>query len=868
MYALFRFVCLAYPKDFRARYFRQIVGDFELHQAEQAGGFAYTLQMIWDVLLSGLRLRAEIVGRDVSMALRRLRQSPLLVTIVVITFALGIGANLTVFSVLNTVLLQPLPYPNAARLVSIRIAKLHGESYPDSFSVPDLWSVRTRAKTLENATGFWEGSRTLTGYGKPVTLNELASTWRFFDTLGVKPELGRFPAQADGERTGAPAVVISDAMWRGRFHAEPQIVGKSIMLDGVASTVIGVAPRGFEAPEPFGAGYYRPDVYAFISEKAPANMRGSRFLFAIGLMRPNVSVDAARADVLRVYAQMQREYPQYETRFRPLVDSLRDAIVGGSAPALLWMIFCAVLGVFVIMCANVASLLLTQSNARLHELSMRMALGASRRRIIQQLLTESGVLALIGGIVGVGIAYASLHEFARLGAGQLPRLSQATIDLPVLLYGTGIVILAALLAGAVPAWMLASSSAVSSVRGASRSGAAANRRLQSALVVAEIAIALSLVTASGLALRSFHALTHADIGVRQSGVLLTDMYGVPDRRYPAPEAKAAFEDRLLQQLQAIPGVTPALAISYPMGDALLTSTLDIRGKSFSRLDAPTAVFNAVSPAYFNTMGVRLQRGRLFTADDSAGSAPVAVVSASFAKYLSAGEPLVGKHVLMQLRNRLHPGAWMTIVGVVGDTRNGPTAPVEPEVYVPLAQTSNNWVAAVAYVSHGDAAAVRNDITSAFARVDPLSQPPPIYTYPELMADSANAARLSAALFTALGIIALCLAVAGVFGVVSYSVSQRQAEFGIRMAVGSTPGAILANVLAGVGALLGLGLAIGLVLAALAGRAISPQLYEVQAIDVPTLVAVTALLACTALLAGTLPALRAARVDPARTLRYE
>jgi putative ABC transport system permease protein len=347
---------------------------------------------------------------------------------------------------LNAVLLQPLPYPNAPRLMALRTTNPHWpEVYADSMSLPDVWDMRTRTTTLQNITAFNESSRTLTGYGKPVALRASDVTWRFFDTLGIKPQLGRFASQQDAEQ-GRPQVVISDALWRSRFNGDANIIGKAITLNGVATQIIGVAPPGFQTPEPFAAGFFRADLWTFISEHAAPKFRGWRSMVALALLRPGVSFGAAQADLNRVQQQLRKQYPGYDAKNSVIVTPLRAAIVGTSAPVLLWMIFCAVLGVFAIMCANVASLLLTQTNARTHELSMRVALGASRARIMQQLLTESGVLAVLGGIVGVGIAYVALREFTAVAQDQIPRLAAAHIDVPGLLYSTGIVILAALLA--------------------------------------------------------------------------------------------------------------------------------------------------------------------------------------------------------------------------------------------------------------------------------------------------------------------------------------------------------------------------------------------------------------------------------------
>jgi putative ABC transport system permease protein len=300
----------------------------------------------------------------------------------------------------------------------------------------------------------------------------------------------------------------------------------------------------------------------------------------------------------------------------------------------------------------------------------------------------------------------------------------------------------------------------------------------------------------------------------------------------------------------------------------ISSGLSIAGRSFPAGTEANATYNAVSPAYFNVLGIPLLRGRFFAQSDSGTSEPVVIVNRAFSKYFPPGSSLVGKRIRMQLRNILRPNAWMTIVGVVADTRDGPAAEPQPEIYLPLSQTNNDWIAALVYAPHGPTNAVRTAITNAFAKADPLAQPPAVRTFSQLMADSASSVRLSAALFTALAIISLVLATAGVFGVVSYSVSQRIAEFGIRMAIGSTPGTVIRTVLRDVAVLLLFGVSGGLVLAGVAGRTLSAQLYGVQPMDIATLAIVTAILSLGALLAGALPAVRAARVDPASALRYE
>ncbi|HEV3153525.1 MAG TPA: ADOP family duplicated permease [Candidatus Baltobacteraceae bacterium] len=865
MHGLLYAACLAYPGDFRKNYRTQIVNDFELRRRTEGTGAAFLLRLLADIITTGLSMRAENLARDVGNALRRLRKTKLMAVVIVITFALGIGANVGVFSVLDAILLAPLPYPNADRVLNFALSDVHSTSGFLAMSLPDVIDLQQRSVALRNVAGFMEDGKTLTGFGKPRSLNVSDVTYAFFDVLGTRSQAGRFFSSGDARSQNPDAIVISDRLWRSTFAGNPNVVGRRVLLDGTSYQIIGVAPPGFESPAPELGSFFNADVWTLFPQNSPLSRRGARDLSAIGSIKAGFTPQSARADMQRVLDQLRRRYPRYYRDWVWSIRPLRDALVGAISPAALWAAYAAAAGVFLIMCANIAGLLLTQSNARTHELSLRLALGASRKRIASQLLTESGVLAVLGGAVGLAIAFAALRVFAGLAAAQIPRLGSIRIDLPIVAYAIAIVGLATVVAGSAPAWILAFSAPLRAIKAAGRSGSrAAGKGFQSVLVVAELALALALVTSSGLAIRSFYGLTHADLGIRTSGLLVTDIYAIPARRFPTIDAKRALLHRLDSALTAIAGPRVALGSNYPTSNASIQMSLRISGQPSN--GNAIAALASVSPAYFDTLGISLERGRIFAAGDTSSAAPVAIVNGAFSRLLRARSNPLGTRIQIAVPNQPGPPVWRTIVGQVSDDRDGPTAVAQPTVYLPLDQAVTPWITAI--VAAPDSAAMRSKIEGAFASLDPAAEPPPVESIAQRLGEEASGARLSAALLTVLAAIALCLAIAGIFAVVSYSVSQRFQEFGIRMAVGSSAVAVVRNVLGGIAVLIAAGVAIGLVLAAAAGRAIVDQLYQVKPVDPLVLLSVTVLLVASALVAALLPALRAARIDPAAALRYE
>ncbi len=849
---------LAYPRDFRNAYRKQILNDLDEGQASP-------LSAAMNLLFCGMSLRGELFMRDASYALRRLRKMPLFVCIVALTFALGIGANIAVFSILNAVVLRPLPFPNVSRLVSFHQRNAHTGGVGTSLSIPEVHDFRAQSHTLELIAADTVSGATLTGAGKPKALLGEDVTPAFFSALGIHAQLGRFFTEAD-ERKGVRNIVISDHLWRTAFNAEPNVLSRNLYLDGVAYHIVGVAPD-VRVPEAQAGQLMSADFFDVQADTAPANQRGASYLGGIALLRPGVTLEQANAELKLISGRWQNQYPDYEKGVVFYVRPLAESIIGGISSAL-WTVFAAVIGILLVACANVASMLLTNASTRDREFAVRSALGASRNRLAAQLLIETGSLALLGGIVGVGLAYLMLAAL-RPALARLPHVAALTIDPMALLYALGTVALCTLIAGLWPIAALRYANLHTTLKAAGRSGtAAAGNRMRSALVVGEIAIALALVVLSGLVVRSFFTLVHTDLGIQTRGVLATDPLGLPSHRYGTLDARAAFEQRLLDRLNAVPGVdSAAIAITYPLSPTSIQFQVGIVGRHFAANEEPGVAEDTVSANFFRVMGIPVLRGRAFTDGDTSASRPVAIVNQAFARMYGVNGNAIG----MQLRTpgfNGTPRAVRTIVGVVGDTRNHLDAPAAPAYYMPLRQAPPDFFSVVARSASGHAPMLRAGVAAAIAQVDPLMAPPDSYTYDELVARNSMQARSIAMLLGSLAAIALLLALSGIFGVVAYNVTQRYGEFGLRLALGARTGALMTDVLLRALGITLVGVCIGLVIAVFGARAIEPQLYLISPLDPPTFAVVIALIVLCTCVAALLPAVRAARIDPASALRYE
>jgi predicted permease len=850
--AFARAALLAYPADFRVRFGKQILADLDDDPTRAPA-------QLLDLLKGAVTMRLDPFARDLSYAVRRLRTAPLFVAIVIFTFALGIGANVAVFSVLNAVVLRALPFAHAS---SLAVVEYHGagETYP-AISVTDAADLRSRSHALTALAVAAQDQSTLLFGGKPYTLNGLDVTPDYFSVLGIAPQLGRPFVTADG-RPGASNIVISDKLWRERLRADPRVLDRTILLGGKRWHIVGVLAPKQLLVDPNGAQLSEEDFLAARSARGESGDRGNRTAGAVAQLAPGVTLGQANAEFSFVSQRLQRLYPRTNTKTSFSLVSLMSLVLA-DASSQLWILFAAVAGVLLIACVNVGNLLAARWSSRDRELAVRRALGASSQNLARQLLVETGLLAALGAALGVALAYGTLRAMTPMLPSDLPRASSIVIDATSLLYAVGIVVVATLLAGLFPLLSLRAADLQLVLKSAGRGGdASRGNRVRAAFVVIEVALALALVVTSGLMVRSFSALVHTPLGIRPEGVVVSDDVALAGHGQQQPDF--ATERELLRRLQALPGAKFAsIAMTYPLGDLGLETWTPVVGRSYPPGGKPLARLNAVTRDYFRTLGITLVRGRGFTDADTSTSQPVTIVNRAFVdKYLNGIAPIGAHLVLPTVKTPA------TIIGVVANERFELTRANEPEFYQPIEQNWEPYASAVVYAPSVAPATTGREIQSAFARAMPLAEPPDTFTMAQRLALATAQARFTTLLLGALAVIALLLALAGIFGVVSFSVTQRSREFGVRIALGATSGAIVADVLQRALLTTAGGIAGGLALAAFAAHAIEPQLDAVSPFDPVTFAAVIILITICSLLASLYPAWRATRVEPAEALRYE
>jgi putative ABC transport system permease protein len=849
----------AYPAEFRAHFGEQIVSDIQDDPTDLS-------RQLFDLIRSGISMRLDGIFRDIAYALRRLRAAPSFVAIVVLTFALGIGANIAVFSVLNAVVLRPLPYLNPAGLITLTQTSTQRPGFRAAFSQLDVQDIAAQSKALTNLSAAVDENATMLSNGKPVTLEGVDVTPNYFTALGITPQLGRAIESRD-QGDGVKNIVISDGLWRKHFAGDPGAIGRTVTLDRVAYRIIGILKPGQLVAIPSSGQIVPVDYVDALPGKVPQASRGSRYMGVVGRLAPGATLDSANAELRLISARLAKMYPTQDTGVFFAARSLTDSIVGDTG-SIVWTVFGCVLGILLIACANVANVLGARWSVRDREFALRRALGASSTRIAAQLLIETGILALLGGIAGLILAVVALNYLGPAALHSLPRGSDVRIDSTTLLYALGIVVLTTFLAGLVPVLSSNEQDLHSVLKTAGRGGGSRGQRLRAALAVAEIALTLALVVVSGLMVRSFVQLAHTPLGVRTDGVLVTDIISLADTEYPTLGSRTTMQRDLLTRLRALPGVASAAeTVQYPLGDISLHFDTAIFGEKYANGAEPSAAGNDISPGYFATMSVPVRRGRDFNTSDTAGSAPVAIVNESFVQqYLHGREP-IGVRVRVAGWNGTK-ARWAAIVGVVGDERQRLDQPPSPMLYSPLEQAPPSYVSAVLFAPNVDRVSLTKEIQDAFARAAPAIEPPGVYTMNERVALRTRAEQTAATLLIVLSIVALLLALTGVFGVVSFSVSQRLHEFGVRMALGARSGDIIGDVVRRAAMVAGLGVLLGLIVAAICARAIQSQLHDVSPFDPVTFVAVIAVIFICACLAAFQPALRATRVEPNVALRYE
>jgi putative ABC transport system permease protein len=808
--------------------------------------------------------------QDLGYAVRTLRKSLGFTVVAVFTLALGIGASTAIFSAVNPILFEPLPYPHAGRLMMVWDI-FQGERSDVTFHT--YREIEARSYSLDSLAAYETWQPTMTSSAEPERFDGQSVSWRFFRVLSVAPALGRDFTEADNALHGPKVAVVSDTLWRRRFAADRAIVGREITLDGDLYTIIGVMPRSFEdvlAPstEIWSAMQYDP---AHIADFQTTEW--GHHLRLLGRLRPGASLDGVRRDVNTIARTPVAEFPR--PRWAALgqgfiVDSLQQDVTRGIKPALL-AVLGAVMVLLLIACVNVTNLLLARGAQRRGEFAVRAALGANRSRLIGQLLTESLLLAVLGGALGLEIAQLGVKAIVALSPAGLPRASAIAVNGDVFAFAFALTLLIGLAVGLVPALHVSRDDLRTGLQQSSRRAAGGHQFTRRTLVVAEVALAMVLLASAGLLLHSLNRLFSVDPGFDDSNLLTMQVQTSGHKFDDLPSApgvgdgvRRRFFSQALDAVRRVPGVRAAAFTSLL---PFTSPELGLYGTRFEKDQGGFDVFRyVVSPGYFEAMGIPLLRGRLLDEHDMEGAAPATVISASLARHEFGSANPIGQHVHIGPINR----PWFTVVGVVADVKQVSLADNQlDEVYITPAQS---WFAddsmALVVRARGEAAPLTTPIRHAIWSVDrdqPILQ---VATMDSLLAASASERQFALILFEAFGIVALILAAAGIYGVLSGSVTARTREIGIRSALGASQSNILALVLRQGMTLTALGVAIGLGAALAASRALMSLLFGISSLDLITYFAVVALLGGVALLSSYIPARRAMKVDPIVALRYE
>jgi putative ABC transport system permease protein len=813
------------------------------------------------------RRRTEVFSelwQDAVFAVRQLRKAPAFTLIAILTLALGIGATTAIFSLLDAVVLRPLPFPHPERIVILFMTD-RGELR--SISAGNFLAYRAGARSLASLSARTDGSFNLAGEGEPERVVGARVSAGYFETFGARPLLGRTIEPADDSPGRDRVVVLSFRLWHDRFAADPRVVGRDIHLNGVVHSVIGVMPAAFD----LRSSDSRLWVPLALTPEQAGNY-GNSYLRLLGRLRPGVSPAAAQAELTALAKRLETVDLRSNRGRGVKVEAFLDRLLGGLRRRLL-ILLGAVGCVLLIACVNVANLLLARGAARSREIAIRAALGAGRWRIVRQLLTESLVLSLAGAVAGVGLAHLGLRGLVAISPAGVPRLESAGIDGPALAVSFALALAASLLSGLVPALRTARPDLQTMLKEGGRSlGSGSPRdRVRTGLLVAEVALALVLLAGAGLLIRSAIGLQQVAVGFDPAGVL-TAQVSLPHADYPQPDRAVAGVQRVVDEVGQIAGVESAAAVSIlPLSHNDSSSTLEIEGHPVPverRLEAST---REVSPGYFQAMRIPLLHGRGFAAGDRAGAAGVVAVSAALARLAWPGEEAVGKRLAWSIDDKTGPD-WRQVVAVVGDVRQGDLAdPMRPTIYLPMAQ-SDLWgerdveMAIVARIARAaDPSALAVPLRRAVLAVDPRLPVYDVTSLDEIRAAGVATTRFNMLLLSALGGIGLLLAAVGIYGVISWFVSQRTQEIGLRMALGATERGVLTLVAWQAMRPVLVGLGVGLAGALAATRALSGLLFGVSATDPATFAGVLVVLGGAALLASWLPARRAARVEPTRAL---
>ena len=808
----------------------------------------------------------ETLLQDVRYGARTLRRAPGFTAAALLTLALGIGANTAIFTVVDAVLLRPLPYADPGRLVTV------GDRGPEGFSsnvgFATVLDWRERSQSFESLAMMRSWLPTLVTTGEAERLPAVRVSWNYFDMLGVRPALGRGFTPDDDRPDHWRVLLLSDALWRRRFAGDPSVVGRTVVLNDREYRVIGVMPPSFEPLDAERYFHSSAEVWAPIGYdlSGDSSCRSCQHLRGFGRLRDGVTVADAAAEMNAIREQMRREHPaEYEAGSIAIVP-LRVALTGHVQGAL-YVLLAAVSIVLLIACANVASLLLARSATRQRELALRAVLGAGRARIVRQLLTESAMLGIAGAAAGVLLAWIAVEGLETFAPVSLPRLEHIRIDTRVLAFTAAIAVLTSLFFGLVPAWRGAAAGAQRALAVDSRTSAGGGSRMRSILVVADLVLALVLLAGAGLMLRTLAVLTHTSPGFNPSRILSLQ-FSLVGQAYAEDPAVVAFQGRVLERFRAIPGVAgAALAGQIPFGGTADCWGFHANGRMKPNpVDDPCVERYGVTPDYFRVMDIAILAGRGFDETDTRGGQPVVLISQSTASTVWGSDSPIGSQVRLGDARR---GVWRNVVGVVADVHHDDlTAPLTPAMYTPQTQITDSYLTAVIQSAGEDATALAPQARAVLRELDASVPVYDVSTVSSLVRKAAAERRFVMRLLAGFALVAVLLAAIGLYGVVACGVTQRTREVGVRVALGARRRDVLRLVLASGLRLLAVGLVAGLLMAFATTRYLGALVYGVSPVDLPTFAAAASLLTVVALLAHWVPVRRALRIDPATALRSE
>jgi putative ABC transport system permease protein len=801
--------------------------------------------------------------QDLRYGARMLAKNPGFTLIAVVTLALGIGANTAIFSVVNALLLRPLPYTEAERLALLAQRSSDGERQGAPY--PNFEDWRTRAQSFSGMAMSGPESFNLTGVDNPRRLSGRRINWNFFALLGVQPQLGRLFTEADDRYGASRAVVISHGFWQRQFGGAADVIGKAVSLTSETYTVIGVTPPSFEYFE-------ATDVYVpiglFLAPNSGIADRGSSFggMYAVARLKPGVTIEQANNEMMALARQLEREYPKVNEGMSARAERLQD-VMSERVRRSLWVLLGAVGFILLIACINVANLLLARAAEREKELAVRLALGAGRWRIVRQLLSESMLLAGMGATGGLLLGPWMMAGLLALAPTTIPQLNRVGLDTAVLFFTLAIAALTSLLFGLAPALRASKTDLQTALKDGGRLTAGAAREgMRKALLIAEVGLSLVLLAGAGLLLRSMYNLLRVDLGFDADN-LLTMRFELSDKKYN-PQTGRIFYDECLARVQGVPGVrSAALSQSLPIEGSYWDSVFTVADKPApSRANLPASDYLRVSENYFETMGIRLLRGRWFNAADTPESTPVAVINERLARLIWPNEDPIGKRIKQGFPE--YNGAWREVIGVVNDVKtSGVDRPTTMQTYVLFSQTPGTFLGLIVR-TQGNPLAVAAPIEQAIHTVDKDLPVYAVWTMDQLLSNSLAERRLTLVLLSSFAALALLLASVGIYGVITYTVRQRTRELGIRLALGARARDVLWLILRQGLKLTLIGVALGLTVAFALTRWMESLLFRVRPTDALTFGGIAVALLSVALVACWIPARRATKVDPLIALRSE